>query len=235
MGLDTMAVRKHIPNDTKLRLFSAAAGHCQHPDCLEPLFPAQMGGDKHIAEMAHVIPHGEKGPRMEERPSEDFEADSFENLLLLCPTCHTIIDKNPAGYSRSTLLAWKSNHLSALAQKRGIHAYDDRTLVRRAVVGAMAENKAIWDEYAPFDGASSDLDPESETAKIWSHRMRNVILPNHFRIQAIVEANRHHMTDAEQATFARYQEHVRGLTERHVCDIAGRAIRFPTQMDEIFA
>jgi hypothetical protein len=230
-----MAERKHIPSETKLRLFSAAAGHCQHPDCLEPLFPAEMGGDKHIAEMAHVIPHGEKGPRHDERPAGEFEADSFENLLLLCPTCHTIIDKNPAGYSRSTLLAWKSNHVAALARKQGTHAYDDRVLVRRAVVGAMAENKAIWDELAPCDGASSDLDPESETAKIWSHRMRNVILPNNFRIQAIAIANQHHMTDIELATFARYQEHVRGLTERHVCGIAGRAIRYPTKMDELFA
>lgn len=29
-----MADRKHIPIETKLRLFSAAAGHCQRPDCL---------------------------------------------------------------------------------------------------------------------------------------------------------------------------------------------------------
>lgn len=93
-----MADRKHISAETKLRLFSAAAGHCQRPECLQPLFPAEMGGDKHIAEMAHVIPHGETGPRYEERPAGEFEADAFENLVLLCPTCHTIIDKDPDGY-----------------------------------------------------------------------------------------------------------------------------------------
>ena len=103
-----MADRKHISTETKLRLFSAAAGHCQRPECHQPLFPAEMGGDKHIAEMAHVIPHGETGPRYEERPAGEFEADSFENLILLCPTCHTIIDKDPDGYSRGTLLGWKN-------------------------------------------------------------------------------------------------------------------------------
>lgn len=51
-----MAARKAIPAVTKLRLFSEAAGRCQRPACLRPLFPAEMGGDKHIAEMAHVIP-----------------------------------------------------------------------------------------------------------------------------------------------------------------------------------
>jgi len=43
------------------------------------------------------------------------------------------------------------------------------------------------------------------------------------------------MTEAERQTFARYQEHVRGLSERHICGIAGSAIRYPAEMDEIFA
>jgi len=230
-----MAERKHIPTETKLRLFSEAAGHCQRPECLQPIFPAEMGGDKHIAEMAHMIPHGETGPRHEERPAGEFEVDSFENLILLCPTCHTIIDKDPDGYSRGTLLGWKSGHLATLAHKQGIRAYDKREQVRNAVFAAMVENKAVWKECAPSDGLSFEYDPESETAKTWVQRMRGVILPNHFRILAIIKANQHHMTDAEQQTFARYQEHVRGLSERHVCGIAGSAIRFPEEMDDIFA
>ncbi|MEW3697626.1 HNH endonuclease, partial [Pseudomonas aeruginosa] len=78
-----------------------------------------------------------------------------------------------------------------------------------------------------------EYDPESESALMWGQRMRNVILPNHFRIQAIIKANLHHMTDAEKQTFARYQEHVRGLSERHVCGVAGGAIRYPEEMDEV--
>ncbi|WP_454832449.1 HNH endonuclease [Pseudoxanthomonas wuyuanensis] len=230
-----MTARKHIPTETRLRLFSEAAGHCQRPDCLQPLFPAEMGGDKHIAEMAHVIPHGETGPRHDERPAGEFETDSFENLVLLCPSCHTIIDKDPEGYSRGTLLSWKSNHLAALAHKQGIRSYAMRTLVRDAVATAMAENKAVWEEFAPSDGASFEYDPESESAKTWSQRMRSVILPNHFRILSIIRANMFHLTEAERQVFARYQEHVRGLSERHICGIAGGAIRYPAQMDEIFA
>lgn len=230
-----MADRKHISTETKLRLFSAAAGHCQRPDCHQPLFPAEMGGDKHIAEMAHVIPHGETGPRYEERPAGEFEADSFENLILLCPTCHTIIDKDPDGYSRGTLLGWKNNHLAALAHRQGIRAYDERGQARDAVVAAMAENKAVWKEFAPSDGSRFEYDPESEAANTWVQRMRGVILPNHFRILAIIRANLHHLTEDERQTFARYQEHVRGLSERHVCGIAGGAIRYPAEMDGIFA
>ncbi len=176
-----MAIRKSIPNETKLRLFSASAGHCQKPDCLKPLFPAEIGGDKHIAEMAHVIPHGNTGPRHEERPAEEFEADSFENLILLCPTCHTIIDKAPESFPRSMILEWRSNHLAALAHKQGIIRYENRRQAREAVVAAMDENKAIWKEFAPVEGARSEFNPESETAQIWSQRMKSVILPNHFQ------------------------------------------------------
>jgi hypothetical protein len=230
-----MTTRKSIPNEIKLRLFSASAGHCQHPDCLKPLFPAEIGGDKHIAEMAHVIPYGESGPRHEERPIEEFEANSFENLILLCPTCHTIIDKAPDSFPRSMILGWKNNHLVALAHKQGILLYEDRGQAREALIAAMDENKAIWREFAPVDGARFEFNPESETAHIWSQRMKSVILPNHFRIQAIIGINRSHLTVEEREIFAQYKEHVRGLSERHVCGISGRAIRYPHDMEKIFS
>lgn len=229
-----MTDRKHISAETKLRLFSEAAGHCQRPDCLRSLFPVEMGGDRHIAEMAHVIPYGDAGPRQHERPDGGFEINAFENLILLCPSCHTIVDKDPDGYSRSTLLGWKTNHLAALANEQGIRVYEERSQVRDAVVAAVTENKAVWKEFAPIDGMHFEHDPESEVAKTWKQRVRCVILPNHLRIQAIVKANLHHMTAAERQTFAQYQEHVRGLSERHVCGLAGRAIRYPAGMDGVF-
>jgi hypothetical protein len=230
-----MAERKAIPAATRLRLFSEAAGHCQRPECLDALFPLELGGDMHIAEMAHVIPHGEAGPRHEDRPECSFDPDAFDNLILLCPTCHTKIDKNPDGFPRNILLEWKQNHVSSLAAKRGIRAYDDRADVRAAVAGVMAENKAIWDKFAPGHGSDFEYDPESEAAKAWSQRMRSVILPNHYRAQAIIQANLGLATEDERRTFSEYQEHVRGLSERHICGVVGRAIRFPEAMEGMFS
>src|SRR3546814_7827121 len=83
-----MAERKAIPAATRLHLFSDAAGFCQKSDCLEALFPVEMGGDKHIAEMAHVIPHGDAGPRHGERPADDFDPDAFGHLLPLTSEEH---------------------------------------------------------------------------------------------------------------------------------------------------
>jgi len=230
-----MANRKAIPAATKLRLFAAASAHCQNPDCLDALFPIEMGGDKHIAEMAHVIPHGEKGPRHKDRPTEDFDPASFDNLVLLCPTCHTKIDKDPDAYTRAILLDWKQNHLAKLAHKQGIRPYEDRHELKNAVAARLAENKAIWEQYAPIDGSAFEFDPESEASRIWSQRMRSVILPNHYRIQAIIEMNLHHATSKEKQAFAKYQEHVRGLSERNICGIAGDSTRFPEEMEGIFS
>lgn len=230
-----MAERKAIPAATRLRLFSEAAGHCHKPECLDALFPVELGGDKHIAEMAHVIPHGETGPRHEDRPADVFDPDAFANLILLCPTCHTKIDKDPGSFPRNILLEWKQNHVANLAAKHGIRAYGDRVEVKAAVAGVMAENKAIWDKFAPEHGSGFEYDPESEAAKTWSQRMRSVILPNHYRAQAIIQANLALATDDERRTFAQYQEHVRGLSERHVCGVSGRAIRFPKAMECMFS
>jgi len=230
-----MAERKAIPVATRLRLFAAASGYCQKPDCLDALFPVEMGGDKHIAEMAHVIPHGDAGPRHEDRPTGDFNADAFDNLILLCPTCHTKIDKNPEAYPRNILLDWKHKHHTNLALKQGIRTYDNREQVKYAIEGILNENRAIWRKYAPIDGFAFDYNPESEISKAWNQRMRSVILPNHYRVQAIIQANLGLATDEERQTFADYQEHVRGLSERHVCGVPGRAIRFPNLMESIFS
>jgi len=43
-----MADRKQIPTETKLRLFSEAAGHCQRPECLAEFLPTT----KHLADNA---------------------------------------------------------------------------------------------------------------------------------------------------------------------------------------
>ena len=42
------------------------------------------------------------------------------------------------------------------------------------------------------------------------------------------------MHNKEKETYAEYKEHVRGLTDRHICGVAGQAIRFPKDMEIIF-
>lgn len=229
-----MSDGKAISSATKLRLFSDSSGHCQNPECLDALFPPEMGGEKHIAEMAHIIPNGRTGPRYEDRPGKNFDVNSYDNIILLCPTCHTKIDKDPEAYPRNTLLDWKASHFAQLVRKQGIKTYDNRSQVRTAIVEILSENKAIWDQFSPEHGSEFDYNPESEVATAWDHRVKSVILPNHFRALAIIEKNLELAIEDEHRIFAEYKEHVRGLSERHVCGVAGRATRFPSSMEDMF-
>lgn len=225
--------RKSIPAEVTRRLFMDSAGYCQNPDCLRELFPEEMGGLTHIAERAHIIPYG-NGPRIEQKSDANFEVNSFDNLMMLCPSCHTIIDKNEKAYPRELLLGWKANHLAAIVKKQGIVEYATRKEVRQIIEAIMLENKSIWQTYAPIDGVYFEYDPESTSAQVWIKRVRSIILPNHFRIQNIIEMNTALMTSAEKIVFSRYKEHVRTLTERHIGEVSGGVVRYPTEMDGLF-
>jgi hypothetical protein len=48
-----------------------------------------------LGEMAHIVGEKEDAPRGTSVLSSD-ERNSYHNLILLCPTDHTIIDKNEA-------------------------------------------------------------------------------------------------------------------------------------------
>src|SRR5690554_3906811 len=168
--------RKSIPAEVTRRLFVDSAGYCQNPGCLRELFPKEMSGLMHIAERAHIIPYG-NGPRIEQKPDANFDVNSFENLIMLCPTCHSIIDKNEKAYPRELLLVWKTNHLAAIVKKQGIIEYATRKEIRQVIEAIILENKTIWQSYAPVDGDYFEYDPESTSAQVWKKRMRSIILP----------------------------------------------------------
>jgi len=60
-------------------------------------------------EAAHIIGEKQAGPRGKSifGPTE---RNSYFNLILLCPTCHTLIDKDPAEYPVEKLHMLKASH-----------------------------------------------------------------------------------------------------------------------------
>ena len=57
--------------------------------------------------MAHVFAAADDGPRANAELTEA-ERGRYDNLILLCPTCHTIIDKASDEYPDATILRWKT-------------------------------------------------------------------------------------------------------------------------------
>ena len=88
---------------TQRRLFAASAGYCQNPGCSNELFINASGKSIHVAEMAHVFAATDGGPRTNRALSEE-ERGSFENLVMLCANCHTMVDKAPEAFPDSAML-----------------------------------------------------------------------------------------------------------------------------------
>lgn len=68
-----------------------------------------------IGEQAHI--KGDKpGSARYDSNQSNIERNSYSNLILLCPTCHTIIDKDVTKYSVDRLLEIKTKHEKSIEQ-----------------------------------------------------------------------------------------------------------------------
>ncbi len=57
--------------------------------------------DVFIAEFAHIISRRPDGPRGNHPNRDNTNIDGRENIVALCPTCHTKVDKNPFNYPKA--------------------------------------------------------------------------------------------------------------------------------------
>jgi len=217
---------------TKLRLFADAAGRCQNPGCNQPLFVDAGHKNIHIAEMAHVFAAADDGPRANAELTEA-ERGRYDNLILLCPTCHTIIDKAPDEYPDVVILWWKQQHGQRIAELFGAVEYSSRIQAREAIEPALAENRLVFEKYGPDNDYR--YDPESELAATWQAKMLATILPNNRKIMSVLQVNRRHLNDDEKLTAARFQQHIADLEARHILgEPSAVAERFPPGMAQIF-
>jgi hypothetical protein len=216
---------------TALRLFAASAGYCQNPACYRPLF-ISAGTDRiHIAEMAHILAASNQGPRAVDAMSAA-DRGAFENLILLCANCHTLIDKAPSQFPDALLVGWKRDQQARLDQMFGAVTMAERRDVRSAIEPLLLQNRVIFEEYGPDAGYQEN--PESEMASTWQRYMRERIIPNNRRILAILDVNRNHLVPNESRTLELFRQHILDLEAHHLTDILlGVQRRFPTEMDSI--
>lgn len=213
---------------TKQRLFAASAGYCQNPNCNVPLFRETGTEAIHIAELAHVFAANNEGPRSPGTLSVA-ERGAFENLIVLCPSCHTEIDKSERDYPAELLREWKASHQTAIHKVFGATKFTTRSKVREAIEPLLAENLSLFEALNPDMPYGEN--PESEVAAKWQAAMRARILPNNRRILALLDANREHMRDEEKRVLEHFRQHVDDLGLRHLTDVApANQQRFPSSM-----
>lgn len=217
---------------TKLKLFADSGGYCQNPDCNENLFLTIGKADFHIAEMAHIISAGEKGPRTNLKLSKA-EKGAFSNLILLCPTCHTKIDKAETEYPEKLIKEWKNNHSQKINSLFNIKLFNNRNEARQAVVPILNENKTVFDAYGPL--TDERFNPESEMPQLWLSKIQQVILPNNRKLLRIIDSNYSMLSQEEVKTAELFRQHVLDFEAKHINKEDLNATQFPSQLEHIFS
>lgn len=222
--------RLSLSAPAKNLLWSESAGYCQNTQCRTDLHVLIEQQRLHLGELAHIIPASTIGPRANEDP-ELTEPDRAqpENILLLCPTCHRMIDKAPNAYPASLLREWKLRSQKARAQAFGSPEFDTRAEARVYIEPLIEANKAVFDRYGPRAGVFDD-----ERADQWQRHVAGTIIPNNQHLQHVLHANRQLLTAQEKATFHTWAIHAQEFEERHVKgDWTAGSTRFPTEMATI--
>ena len=120
---------RSISEDIQRRLYAESMGRCMNPDCKKELFV--YNGD--IIEKAHI------------RPYCDTADNSFENLIVLCPNCHTNFDKNFA-FKADEVKLWKQIRTEELNSFFSIK-YSSFEDLKNKVKPLLWENKMIYENY----------------------------------------------------------------------------------------
>ena len=100
--------RDYKQNDLK-RLFALSGCECANPSCRNKLIAKDYNSI--LGEICHIEAANPDGPRYNPDQSDD-QRRGFDNLILLCESCHKIIDNkdNEGDYPVDLLKKWKKNH-----------------------------------------------------------------------------------------------------------------------------
>jgi hypothetical protein len=91
------------------RLFAVSGNKCAFPRCIHKL--VDIGTGKVLGEICHMKAQKPDGPRFDSSISVT-EINDFDNLILLCPLHHTIIDSDVESYTVERLVQMKTTHES---------------------------------------------------------------------------------------------------------------------------
>lgn len=219
-------------SDTKLRLFADSGGYCQKPDCNKSLFLSIEEENIHIAEMAHIIGVADAAPRSVVGISDAAKGD-YSNLILLCPSCHTLIDKAQEHYPIEILIEWKKNHVERINKIFNVQKYENRSEARKIIVRFLNENNTIFETYGPLN--DERFNPESDSPKYWLKKIHNNILPNNRNILRIIDCNYELLVDNEIPTVELFRQHVNDFESKHLNNSELNGIQFPTKLNLIFS
>lgn len=114
--------RKPLSTAENLDLWLRSGGMCAI--CRKQLILEELGTKTNIGEKAHVIGHGNKGPRREQGKMHGIDhtnLDQTNNLIFLCGEHHKLIDTQKELYPAQKLFELKKNHEDFVTSRLNIN------------------------------------------------------------------------------------------------------------------
>lgn len=147
--------RTPIPKDVRTELWIRAGGRCQNRTCNKYLLESMTAPEIYNGgEVAHIIADSMNMVRGDSELSKKLGAD-INNLMLLCPNCHTEIDKaqNEGFFTKELLTQMKIEHENRIRLVTGITKDLDSHIINFhneiSNSGNMFTDKRIKDEILP--------------------------------------------------------------------------------------
>ncbi|OSI06913.1 hypothetical protein BWD08_10185 [Neisseria animaloris] len=180
--------------------------------------------------MAHIIAKNADGPR----GNTDNENDNtYDNLLLLCPNCHTKIDKTPDDYPFELLREWKRFVEEKYEEFISSVHFSNKNELKESIKKYLIENKISHDYLGP-KSKTAQRNPNSNLSLQWQYKKLEVIIPNNKKIISIIEKNTSLLSPEELELFYIFKEHALAF-ERHQYSPIEDYPLFPKEFEEIFS
>ena len=222
-----------ISESVKKALYMESAGRCENPNCncsLLPLF--ESGKVSNIVELAHIIGQKVDGPRGIS-DLELPERDLLDNILTLCPTCHTLIDKNENEYPVELLYSWKKQHKLKIEREFEVPKCENKEALKKKVMPLFLENQYIFENYGPF--SEKAFLPGMEAVNLWNSKVFEKILPNNRKLVKYFKNNENLFLQKEMKIIYKFYNHCEEFEYNKVSgDKNSLAVQFPKGIYEIW-
>lgn len=222
----SIVISMSISSGVRRKLWAASGGYCGNPACHKDLFTlSETGKILNIEELAHIIGQSQDGPRGEEDLPLD-ERDKFENIILLCPTCHTLIDKNPELYPVEVVREWKKKHEESVRSLFETPKFASRQELRKYIEPFLIENKTVFETLGPE--SSNAIEHQLSAEQEWARQCIHTIIPNNRRIENAIANNMDFLSPEEMELFVLFKRHREGFEYNHVSgDVSELVPTFP--------
>ena len=138
--------RDDFTKPTKNQAYQRVAGRCSNPDCRATTSaPVGEVDFSNVGVGAHIHAASPGGPRYLAAVTAE-DRRGFGNIIWLCQTCSTIIDRDPDSYPAETLKAWKTSAEARALMEQGKRLPDEKDIYRMAAMAMGTRTHGFYPE-----------------------------------------------------------------------------------------